>query len=788
MAHQLGGEQAAKARWLEARDVYSDHAGEPTKAFESLLRAFSLDLDDGELLDRVDADGVALEAYPRLEQVYETLIRRTEAADEKVQLLQRHATLLETKAARPSEALDRLLRAINLTPGDDALLERAETLAVATGRAADLLPALDRRAGSYSDPAQAVPAVLRAARWAATRVDDADAAMRYVRKATSLAHGDAEALSEIEGLVTGMDESAGGDTLRRALIATYRETAEFAGPKGVPALLRAASLLEALGEGDEARTTVEQAVRNAPLDDDAYARLLALSEAPERRARLHSLLEELIDDALDANVARALYRRRAQLLVESGDHSGAADVFQQLLTLDGQDKDARDALMASLEAAERFQDLTMAIEGEIRRSHDAAHKLAMRRRLAAVWEGPLANRFEALDVWKQVLREAPKDEEALAAVERLTAASRRPMDDDDLLDAPIVDDFGDPLDARRDTDAGDGTATVNEADDDSGAHAVPELLDEVDELTNPSIALPDADAGASDAPEAGAEGGAADDVAGDSPAAAELASEPATAPEAGASDDAEASDDADELAAKAPVAQPPPVRPPPVAPPPVAPPPVVAPPPIAPPPVAPPPLTGSRAAVPPALPPRRSSAPPPPPSTRPSAPPPPLPGRRSSAPPPPLPGRRSSAPPPPAPRMVSVAPPPLPSVATPPRVSALPPLPGGLPVRPGAGRPPALPPTPAAPPLPPSRSVPPPPLPVSSANAPRDFEVDEVTSVTHDSEPAPAALEEAENMLDPFDRPREAPPTTASSSAGTHDRLAWPRCPRRTSSPRTSSR
>ena len=70
----------------------------------------------------------------------------------------------------------------------------AETLAVATGRAADLLPALDRRAGSYSDPAQAVPAVLRAARWAATRVDDADAAMRYVRKATSLAHGDAEAL------------------------------------------------------------------------------------------------------------------------------------------------------------------------------------------------------------------------------------------------------------------------------------------------------------------------------------------------------------------------------------------------------------------------------------------------------------------------------------------------------------------------------------------------------------------------------------------------------------------
>ena len=90
---------------------------------------------------------MALEAYPRLEQVYETLIRRTEAADEKVQLLQRHAALLETKAARPSEALDRLLRAINLTPGDDALLERAETLAVATGRAADLLPALDRRAG-----------------------------------------------------------------------------------------------------------------------------------------------------------------------------------------------------------------------------------------------------------------------------------------------------------------------------------------------------------------------------------------------------------------------------------------------------------------------------------------------------------------------------------------------------------------------------------------------------------------------------------------------------------------
>src|SRR5690606_29823235 len=130
----------------------------------------------------------------------------------------------------------------------------------------------------------------------------------------------------------------------------------------------------------------------------------------------------------------------------------------------------------------------------------AAHKLQMRRRLAAIWEGPLSNRYEALDVWKQVLREAPRDEEALAAIERLERASRRPDDDDDdLLSAPIVDDFGDAVGVVGKVDSGehdgDGTATETEADDVDAASVAGEAPEE---LTNPSIVLPEAEPEAAD--------------------------------------------------------------------------------------------------------------------------------------------------------------------------------------------------------------------------------------------------------------------------------------------------
>jgi tetratricopeptide (TPR) repeat protein len=669
MAHQQGGGAGSKARWLLARDVYAEHAKDGPKALDALLRAFALDLDDAALLDEVDAMVVAQEAYPRLEQVYETLLRRAETPDAKVALLLRHAGILESKAAAPGDALDRVLRAISLTPMDEALFERAERLAATTGRAADLLPALDKRASAFSNPADAVPAVLRAARYAATQVGDAEAAMRYVRKATSLAHGNADALGEIETLVRGMDEAAGGDTLRRALIATYRETAEFAGPKGVPALLRAADLLKQLGNATEARATVEQAVRNAPLDDGAYRALAALSEGDDGAKQLDRLLSDLIDDALDATVAGTLYRRRGELLVARGQHSEAADVFQQLLTLDSHNVAAREALLTSLEAANRHQDLTMAIEGDLRRSTDAAHKLALRKRLAAIWEGPLDNRFEALDVWKQVLREASRDEDALAAVARLEAAGRAVSDgddeDDDLLSIPPSPKPASVVPAalaEDDAEDGDGTATETEADQvpaDRQTH--PDAVEDASELTNPSIALP---------------GDAQEPAAGSEPAPARESAPPAPASAA--------------------------VRP--SAPPPVARASSLPPPPLAP---------RASSAPPPPLPPRASSAPPP--APRAASVPPPAP---PVAPPPVAPPRPPAAAAPPLPR-ASVPPPPLPPVARPPgRASApgLPPLPGF------AAAPPPMPPAPprasVAPPLPSSRSIPPPPLPPRASAAP----------------------------------------------------------------------
>ncbi len=328
-------------RWRDAAATLEEHVRDPARALEAMLRAFALDLDDSETLDQVDRLAVEAGAFPRLAQVYDTLLRR--AADaKKPALLVRHARILETRADDASAALDNVLRACSLAPDDDEVLGLAEELAPKADRAEELFVVYDRRRQRAHDEAGRVEAFLRAAKLADGPLADRERAIAIIGQAVLQTANAPELLSTIEVAVRELDDlrpEVGPGAARRALIEVYRtlaeRVAEDSPQTGGEMLRRAASLLvEDLGDDAQAFEYLVNATTLAPGREDILDELEQLAEKTDRFPDFASHLGQLVEDALDQATAAALLKRRGRIVeVELEQYSEAADVWAQLLAV-----------------------------------------------------------------------------------------------------------------------------------------------------------------------------------------------------------------------------------------------------------------------------------------------------------------------------------------------------------------------------------------------------------------------------------------------------------------------
>jgi tetratricopeptide (TPR) repeat protein len=456
--------------WRSAAELFERELGEPGQAFEASLRMLATDLSNRDFLTQVDRLASATSAYKRLAQVYERLLKQAEDEADKVALLKRHADLLEQD--QPGEALDRILRACALVPHDEELLVRAEALAQRTRRSEELLLVYDRRRAKSDDDADKLRLLLRAARLCDGALHDRDRASANLQKALELAGESAELSAEVEAVARELDAARpdqGQDNARRALIASHREIAERSEPAvACRLLLRAAELLR--GELDDERTAFDvlrQALGLLPTSDQVYAALLDSAARLKRMDAVDAHVARLIDEAIDSNTAVALLKRRGELLEGPlGRAQDAAAVYSKLLQLRPDDADVAELLRASLRKSGRFQDLLLALNKQLQRTREPGRRLVLLKEMAQSWERDLKNRWEAVDAWKAVLREAADDSEALAALQRLerVRASAPP---------PFGDDAEEPSTSEREAapDAGAADTCMREESQDAQSAA-----------------------------------------------------------------------------------------------------------------------------------------------------------------------------------------------------------------------------------------------------------------------------------------------------------------------------
>jgi hypothetical protein len=423
-AQRAAEPKLAGKNWRQAALVYAERLGNFAQALEAALRMLATDLTDRNYLSIVE-DYVAHErAWPRLAQVYERLFKTAPDDGERVELLVRHAIVLDERASDASEAFNRMLRACALLPQDEALLARAEDLAKRADRGEEVLALYDARRHRVADAAGKLEISLRAARLCDGVLEDRPRANAYLKAALGVVGTDQRLWERVVQAAEALDHNQrqhGAGAALRALIHAHRELAERAGAQlGPQLILRADSLLrERLRDDRTSFDVLRQGVGLFPANEEVYEALFERSTALGRLDALDSHLSRCIDKALDPQTAATLLARRATLLEGPlGRPQQAIEVLTKLLQLRPDDSHAAARLRRTLRKARRFPDLLLAIHKQLQRTKEPDERLALIKESANIWEGDLRNRFEARDAWRKALELSPNDAEAAAGLSR----------------------------------------------------------------------------------------------------------------------------------------------------------------------------------------------------------------------------------------------------------------------------------------------------------------------------------------------------------------------------------
>jgi len=426
-AQQAQGPDATGDNWRRAAKVYDELLSEPAEALEAALRMFATDMAQEGYLQDVERLATKAKAWKRLGQVYARLIKQTGSAKRKMDLLLRHAKVLEDKADDARGALKYVLEACKLDPEGDDVYEWAERLAGLTGGHTELQWIYERRAQSAPGDEERGKHLIRAARTADLHLHDREQAMQHMVAALPLTENAPMLGGKLEDLARELDKARpelGKDDARRTLIRAHLELAKSCGyPFGPLLVLRGSQLLR-----DELRDDAGcfDALRagSAAFHGDGDI-LDALHEAAVRIRRFDGLdaqLARLASDEEDEPTKLDLLLRRADLLAtELKRYDSAARVYNEVIDLDPNYEGVTEALAQCLRKAGRYQELLRTLDRRLESLDAVEERLTVMREMASVWEVDLKNRSGAVDVWNDVLAVSPDDNEATTALKRLNA-------------------------------------------------------------------------------------------------------------------------------------------------------------------------------------------------------------------------------------------------------------------------------------------------------------------------------------------------------------------------------
>lgn len=422
----------------DAAHVAKDFADQPGRAVDYLHALLDIEPSNEKLAGVIER---LLERQSRWEDLVDLwqarLPRMTleRSRDTRVRI----AACFLDKLEAPGSALEELRALVDESPGHTAGCEQLErivdtdaadeqtrlaALSVlrtnydAVDRSSDFV-AVMQRAIVFADP-DARTALRREAAARLAILSRDDEAMAHYAALLADSPTDTDARKQLRQLArrSGL-ASTHADALHSAADAAEDDSQKIA------LLLEAADVAqEALEDRDRAIALYEAAL--ALSDADASLALSAahrlnelLSQTSDDGERRLAVLERLATLERAAAVRRAVFGEAATLAAELGDADRALANWSQRVATDSGDHEALDAIVAVLERAERWQELTEALGRRAEASLLPQQRRIDLIRIAKILEEHLDDRDGAVTAWLSLREEYGDEPETVAALDRL---------------------------------------------------------------------------------------------------------------------------------------------------------------------------------------------------------------------------------------------------------------------------------------------------------------------------------------------------------------------------------
>jgi len=405
------------------RDVLSNDASNPAAlgALERLLESSEHQAAVADILEPIYRDGGAA---ARLVDVYEIQAHHATAPERRLELFNEIAKLQEFSLSDLHGAFDSYARAFREDPGHPRSKEELERLSAAVGASDALAGVYEQVVTVADDPQLAVGLLLRAAE---IREDDLGQLDRAVEHYERVLQIDEEHHASADALERLFQQSERYEDLARI----YRRKARMV-PSATDQraqLVKAAAIYEdILDKPSDAISVYQQVLEIEPGDIESIDRLIELQTQLGKWSSLLETYERKAEVVSDLDTRKALFTAMGQVQeAQLGDADKAIDAYQRALEIDPDDLPALGHLDGLYAETEQWRDLLQVLERQAELVDDDDQRIELRFRVGELWRRHLEDPSQAIEIYRDILAEAPHHQPTLDALSAMTSDAIEPL-------------------------------------------------------------------------------------------------------------------------------------------------------------------------------------------------------------------------------------------------------------------------------------------------------------------------------------------------------------------------
>ena len=380
---------------------------------------------------------IATGRFAQLLAIYDKKLELAKSKQDQLDIRFKLAGLYEDEIKQPDKAIEIYQAILKQDPTQVPALQALDRILASLGKWKDLAATIDRQVALSEEPFAVAELKYRRGRIEELHLNDPAAAVTSYSEALALVPTHEGARDALQEYLKDPDRQMAAvqvlepiyeqtfDLPRLVEVQHIKLAREKSATGRVQLLLRIGGLEQNLGDAEGAWEAYASAFGEDATSLSAREALEDLAGGLDRWAPLVKLYEAALKKKLAPALERELLLVVAVAYDEKLEKSDkAVEYFRRAQEILPEDASALVALERLYTRTERWPDLIETLRRKADLVTDPIERVAIRVRIATVWEEMLANAEEAISAWNEVLSESPDDLRATRAGSAVSGAER----------------------------------------------------------------------------------------------------------------------------------------------------------------------------------------------------------------------------------------------------------------------------------------------------------------------------------------------------------------------------